>query len=209
LRKYTRHLQNLAYNFIKDKRKKVCLEGGRQGRRQKNFQGGGKQKDQNREIAPMSPLHFISCGIGGVLGMHQGLPQGNAASRALRKVKTFLDKNPFQEKYLPFFLENFKPFSCKKTLNPGPPWPYIACLHDQNKSGFFGGPAFIQPIRAIPIKPLLFDHVNRLYNYPCFLTSTCAAMNYNGGENSDVFSATLLVAVLHIVGLANYRSTKV
>jgi len=26
---------------------------------------------------------------------------------------------------------------------------YIACLHDQNKSDFFGGPAFIQPIRAI------------------------------------------------------------
>jgi len=25
----------------------------------------------------------------------------------------------------------------------------LACLHDQNKSGFFGGPAFIQPIRAI------------------------------------------------------------
>jgi len=25
----------------------------------------------------------------------------------------------------------------------------IACLHDQNKSGFFGEPAFIQPIRAI------------------------------------------------------------
>jgi len=22
------------------------------------------------------------------------------------------------------------------------------CLHDQNKSGFFGGPAFFQPIRA-------------------------------------------------------------
>jgi len=25
----------------------------------------------------------------------------------------------------------------------------MACLHDRNKSGFFGGPAFIQPIRAI------------------------------------------------------------
>jgi len=25
----------------------------------------------------------------------------------------------------------------------------IASLHDQNKSGFFGGPAFIQPIRAL------------------------------------------------------------
>jgi len=25
----------------------------------------------------------------------------------------------------------------------------VACLHDQNKSGFFGGPAFIQPFRAI------------------------------------------------------------
>jgi len=25
---------------------------------------------------------------------------------------------------------------------------YLACLHDQNKSGFFGGPAFFQPIRA-------------------------------------------------------------
>jgi len=25
----------------------------------------------------------------------------------------------------------------------------IACLHNQNKSGFFGVPAFIQPIRAI------------------------------------------------------------
>jgi len=24
-----------------------------------------------------------------------------------------------------------------------------ACLHDQNKRGFFGGPVFIQPIRAI------------------------------------------------------------
>jgi len=31
-------------------------------------------------------------------------------------------------------------------------WPtlyYIACLHDQNRSGFFGGPAFIQPNRTI------------------------------------------------------------
>jgi len=26
---------------------------------------------------------------------------------------------------------------------------FIACLHDQNKSGFFGGSAFIQPIRTI------------------------------------------------------------
>jgi len=24
----------------------------------------------------------------------------------------------------------------------------LACLHDQNKSGFFGGPAFFQPIRV-------------------------------------------------------------
>jgi len=24
----------------------------------------------------------------------------------------------------------------------------LACLHDQNKSGFFGRPAFFQPIRA-------------------------------------------------------------
>jgi len=28
-------------------------------------------------------------------------------------------------------------------------WEQIACLHDQNKNGFFGGPAFIQPIRTI------------------------------------------------------------
>jgi len=27
--------------------------------------------------------------------------------------------------------------------------PFLACLHDQNKNGFFRGPAFIQPIRAI------------------------------------------------------------
>jgi len=26
---------------------------------------------------------------------------------------------------------------------------YLTCLHDQNESGFFGGPAFKQPIRAI------------------------------------------------------------
>jgi len=26
---------------------------------------------------------------------------------------------------------------------------YLACLHDQNKSGFFRGPAFFPPIRAI------------------------------------------------------------
>jgi len=44
----------------------------------------------------------------------------------------------------------------------------IASLHDQNKSTFFGGPAFIQPIRTICKKPALqkshfcFDHVNRL-----------------------------------------------
>jgi len=54
----------------------------------------------------------------------------------------------------------------------------IACLHDQNKSGFYGGSAFIQPIRAMRkvfIKPWLarkkpalqkshfcFDNVNRL-----------------------------------------------
>jgi len=24
----------------------------------------------------------------------------------------------------------------------------IACLHDQTKSGFFGGPAFFQPLRV-------------------------------------------------------------
>jgi len=28
-------------------------------------------------------------------------------------------------------------------------FPYIVCLHDQNKSGFFEGPAFNQPIKAI------------------------------------------------------------
>jgi len=26
---------------------------------------------------------------------------------------------------------------------------YLACLHNQNKSGFFEGPAFIQTIRTI------------------------------------------------------------
>jgi len=26
---------------------------------------------------------------------------------------------------------------------------YVACLHDQDKSGLFGGPAFIQPIKVI------------------------------------------------------------
>jgi len=26
---------------------------------------------------------------------------------------------------------------------------HLGCLHDQNKSGFFGGPAFIQRIRTI------------------------------------------------------------
>jgi len=55
----------------------------------------------------------------------------------------------------------------------------LACLNNQNKSGFFEGPAFIQPIIAIwkvKKKPWLaekkpafqkshfcFDHVNRLY----------------------------------------------
>jgi len=29
-----------------------------------------------------------------------------------------------------------------------PTW-LLVCLHNQTKSGFFGGPAFIQPIRAI------------------------------------------------------------
>jgi len=33
---------------------------------------------------------------------------------------------------------------CKKKS----PSTYLACLHDQNKRGFFEGPAFIQPIRA-------------------------------------------------------------
>jgi len=56
----------------------------------------------------------------------------------------------------------------------------LASLHDQNKSGFFEGPAFNQPIRAIynlfkelrlaGKKPALekshfcFDHLNRLFN---------------------------------------------
>jgi len=31
----------------------------------------------------------------------------------------------------------------------GSRWWLWLCLHDQNKGGFFGGPAFIQPIRAI------------------------------------------------------------
>jgi len=32
---------------------------------------------------------------------------------------------------------------------PSPPFEaLLACLHDQNKSGSFGGPAFFQPIRA-------------------------------------------------------------
>jgi len=53
---------------------------------------------------------------------------------------------------------------------------YLACLHDQNKSGLFGGPVLIQPIRAIwkfsksldwlgkgrPFKKATFVHVNRL-----------------------------------------------
>jgi len=43
------------------------------------------------------------------------------------------------------------------TLRPAPR-TVLACLHDQNKSGFFGGPAFFQPIRAAapPKKPLLY-----------------------------------------------------
>jgi len=41
----------------------------------------------------------------------------------------------------------------------------LACLHDQHKSGFFGGPAFIQSFQkaligwkkaGLPKKPLLF-----------------------------------------------------
>jgi len=28
-------------------------------------------------------------------------------------------------------------------------WLQLACLHDQNKSGFFGGPAFIKSIITI------------------------------------------------------------
>jgi len=36
------------------------------------------------------------------------------------------------------------------TLWTGPNFNLIiACLHDQNKSGIFGGPAFNQPIRVI------------------------------------------------------------
>jgi len=58
---------------------------------------------------------------------------------------------------------------------------YLTSLHDQNNSGFFGGPAFIQPIRTIwkvfkkpwlaGKKPALkkshfcVDHVNRLTVY--------------------------------------------
>jgi len=34
-------------------------------------------------------------------------------------------------------------------LNSYKSYLQLACLNDQNKSGFFGGPAFIQPIRAI------------------------------------------------------------
>jgi len=57
--------------------------------------------------------------------------------------------------------------------------PLLVCLHNQNKSGFFGGPAFFQPIRHFesfsnysdwldksrPSKKIhfYFDHVNRLY----------------------------------------------
>jgi len=55
---------------------------------------------------------------------------------------------------------------------------HLACLHDRNKSGFFGGPVFflanqsnLKSFQKAPIgwkkagppkKPLLFDHVNRL-----------------------------------------------
>jgi len=48
----------------------------------------------------------------------------------------------------------------------------LAYLHDQNKSGFFGRPAFIQPIRiiwkvfkklALQKSHFCFDHVNWLY----------------------------------------------
>jgi len=62
----------------------------------------------------------------------------------------------------------------------------LACLHDQNKSGFYGGPAFIRPIRAIwkvikkhwlaGKRPTLqkshfcFDHVNRLYKLESITT---------------------------------------
>jgi len=39
--------------------------------------------------------------------------------------------------------------SVGQSQRPGNDNSIIKRQHDQNKSGFFGGPAFIQPIRAI------------------------------------------------------------
>jgi len=53
----------------------------------------------------------------------------------------------YLSKMLYYCLENGYYFDKLKVARVTP--IYIACLHDQNKSGFFGWPAFIQPIRAI------------------------------------------------------------
>jgi len=42
-------------------------------------------------------------------------------------------------------LENAK----QRLARPGGRGQLLACIHDQNKRGFLGGPAFIIPIRVI------------------------------------------------------------
>jgi len=94
----------------------------------------------------------------------------------------------------------------------------LACLHDQNKSGFFGRPAFFQPIRAFPIvyrsdwlnksRPsqkshFCFDHVNRLIK--CFtriipnMVNNISEYNQLGLDNTPlILNVKLGSYTLHI-----------
>jgi len=71
---------------------------------QKNFRGRSTiESHQEREIAPISPLHYISGGQGVHWVCTQSSTQENAASRALRNSADLFWKNTH-------FLENAYPF---------------------------------------------------------------------------------------------------
>jgi len=87
-----------------------------QGRRQKNFQGrGGKWKNQDREIAPISLPLLISGELGAQWSYTQAHLRRTLHQEPRVKLKTFFWETPISVKVL-IFLENFRPFSCKKNF---------------------------------------------------------------------------------------------
>jgi len=66
--------------------------------------------------------------------------EGRLISSQSEQFENISESSDWLEKSRPSKKTAFVLIVCKQTI-------YLACLHDQNKSGFFGKPAFFQPIR--------------------------------------------------------------